>query len=65
VEPCLSGYGEGWAPPCAVCREPLDEDGSCWFCETLTCDACGKPKPEAGFIIADGYKYCADCGVEE
>jgi hypothetical protein len=51
------GQGEP-APACPECREPLDEDGGCWYCETKACDECGDVKP-AKLLLTSGI--CRDC----
>ena len=58
---------EGPAPACTNprCREPLAEDGSCWFCETAACEACGSVVPSSALVpVTDNgtaLRCCPGC----
>ena len=65
MNPELSGHGEGWAPACSTCSEPLDRDGSCWYCGTEACGACGAVVPADTLTVVDGLRCCAACRAED
>jgi len=72
-DPSITGYGDGWAEPCPVCRDPLDEDGSCFYCGTVPCHGCSAViKHEDAVLVDDGgtkkiplCRPCADAAPEE
>jgi hypothetical protein len=60
---------DGWAPACPDCRDPLDEDGSCFYCGTVACHGCGEVIKHAdAVVIEDGGQkipLCPTCGAPE